>query len=102
MYLLSFYNHILVFSKLLFSHNFSNFCYFTIRLFSPFKGIGAAIAKTIGIESKVSVVVNYFSSPDKAEEVVKAIKEGGGVAIAVKADVTKESDVANLYDSAIK
>jgi 3-oxoacyl-[acyl-carrier protein] reductase len=60
------------------------------------KGIGAAIAKSLAAEG-ASVVVNYASSKDGAERVVAGIKEKGGKAIAVQADVGKASDVRRLF-----
>ena len=50
------------------------------------RGIGAAIAKAMGREGAF-VVVNYNGSREKAEEVVKAIKENGGDGVAIQCDV---------------
>lgn len=61
------------------------------------KGIGAAIAKHFGAEG-AKVVVNYASSKEGADKVVKAIIDNGGTAIAVQADVSNESDVLRLFD----
>src|SRR5260370_1501893 len=47
------------------------------------KGIGAAVAIGLGAAG-TSVVVNYASSRDAAERVVKQIVDGGGKAIAVQ------------------
>lgn len=60
------------------------------------KGIGAAIAKHFAAEG-AKVVVNYASSKESAEKVVKAIIDNGGNAIAVQADVSKEADVIRLF-----
>ena len=54
------------------------------------KGIGAEIARQLGAEG-ASVVVNYSSSRDGAERVVKDIVNGGGKAIAVQANVAKQA-----------
>ena len=51
---------------------------------------------------KAKVVVNYRSKEDEANSVLEEIKKVGGEAIAVKGDVTVESDVINLVQSAIK
>lgn len=56
------------------------------------RGIGAAIAVKLA-EDGAKVVVNYHSSKDKAEEVVGKIKEKGGEALAIKADVSSSSEV---------
>lgn len=61
------------------------------------KGIGASIAKHFAAEG-AKVVVNYASSKDGADEVVKAITDNGGTAIAVQGDVSKEADVRRLFD----
>ena len=60
------------------------------------KGIGAAIAKELAT-SGAKVVVNYASSGEAAEAVVALIKEAGGEAIAVKANVAVEDDVKRLF-----
>jgi 3-oxoacyl-[acyl-carrier protein] reductase len=65
------------------------------------KGIGAAIAKALGAEG-ASVVVNYASSKAGADQVVAAITEAGGKAIAVKADVSKAAEAKALIDDTLK
>ncbi len=65
------------------------------------KGIGAGIARRLGAEG-ASVVVNYASSRDGADRVVKEITAKGGKAIAVQADMSKETDVKRLFDETRK
>jgi len=65
------------------------------------KGIGAAIAKHFAAEG-AKVVVNYASSKEGAEKVVKTIIDNGGTAIAVQADVSQESDVNRLFEETEK
>jgi 3-oxoacyl-[acyl-carrier protein] reductase len=60
------------------------------------KGIGAGIARSLAAEG-ASVVVNYASSKEGAERVVADIKNKGGSAIAVQADVAKAADVQRLF-----
>ena len=60
------------------------------------KGIGAAIAKHFAAEG-AKVVVNYASSKESADEVVKDITHNGGIAIAIQADVSNEADVNRLF-----
>lgn len=60
------------------------------------KGIGAEIARQLAAEG-AAVVVNYASSKEGAEKVVAAIEAAGGKAIAVKADVSLQADVAELF-----
>src|SRR5258707_1979439 len=65
------------------------------------KGIGAAIAKHFAAEG-AKVVVNYASSKEGADKVVKAITDNGGIAIAVQGDVSKEADVIRLFEETKK
>jgi 3-oxoacyl-[acyl-carrier protein] reductase len=61
------------------------------------KGIGAAIATYFAAEG-AKVVVNYASSKDGADKVVKVITDNGGTAISLQADVSKEADVIRLFE----
>jgi len=65
------------------------------------KGIGAEIAKHLAAEG-ASVVVNYSSSKDGAERVVKEIKSNDGKAIAVHANVAKKPDIERLFAETLK
>ena len=60
------------------------------------KGIGAGIAKSFAAAG-ASVVVNYASSKEGADRVVKEITASGGKAIAVQGDVAKAADVKRLF-----
>jgi len=60
------------------------------------KGIGAGIAKHLAIEG-ASVVVNYASSREGADQVVNEIVKEGGKAIAVQGDVAKNKDIERLF-----
>ncbi|KOS05742.1 3-ketoacyl-ACP reductase [Flavobacterium akiainvivens] len=64
------------------------------------KGIGAVTAIVLA-ENGAKVIVNYNGSKNAAEEVVEKIKAFGGEAIALKADVSKETEVENLFNEAI-
>ena len=59
------------------------------------KGIGAGIAKYLAAEG-ASVVVNYASSKEGAEQVVNEITREGGKAIAVQGDVSRRK-MSNVY-----
>lgn len=61
------------------------------------KGIGAAIAKHFAAAG-AKVVVNYASSKESADKVVKEIIDNGGQAIAIQADVSNEADVTRLFE----
>ena len=63
-------------------------------------GIGAATALAFAKEGS-KVLVNYNSSESKANQVVTAIKELGGDAIALQGDASKESDMQKLIDSTV-
>ena len=65
------------------------------------KGIGASIAKHFAAEG-AKVVVNYASSKEGADRVVKMINDNGGIAIAVQADVSNEADVTRLFEQTRK
>jgi 3-oxoacyl-[acyl-carrier protein] reductase len=61
------------------------------------KGIGAGIAKAVAAAG-ASVVVNYASSRQGAEQVVKEITGQGGKAVAIQGDVSKVNDVRRLFE----
>ena len=42
--------------------------------------------------------MNYATSKEAADSVVKEITDNGGIAISVKGDVSKEADVNRLFD----
>jgi 3-oxoacyl-[acyl-carrier protein] reductase len=64
------------------------------------RGIGRAIAETLAAEG-AKVVVNYHANAAAAEEVVQAITERGGTALAVQADVSDLAAAERLIKSAI-
>jgi 3-oxoacyl-[acyl-carrier protein] reductase len=65
------------------------------------KGIGAGIAKQFGTEG-AAVVVNYASDKEGADRVVDEISKRGGKAVAVRANVSKKSEVERLLAEAAK
>ncbi|MBE0336109.1 SDR family oxidoreductase [Paenibacillus sp. 23TSA30-6] len=64
------------------------------------RGIGRAIAEQLA-DLGANVVINYASSPDKAQEVVEGIIQKGGKAIALRADLGKMSDIEALFTHTI-
>ena len=65
------------------------------------RGIGRAVALELAARG-ASIVVNYNSSPDRAEEVVKQIEAGGGKAAAFQADVSDFESAASLVKFAVE
>jgi 3-oxoacyl-[acyl-carrier protein] reductase len=61
------------------------------------RGIGAAIAAALA-EAGAAVAVNYRERADEANAVVAGIKDKGGRAIAVAADVSQAAAVAGMID----
>ena len=62
------------------------------------RGIGRAIAFELASQG-FAVGVNYASNASKADEVVAAILEAGGSAVAVQADVSDGDAVATMFDA---
>lgn len=62
-------------------------------------GIGQGIAKRLGAEG-VKVVVDYIGKSDGAEQTQSTIREAGGEAEIVQADVTSMNDMKRLVDTA--
>ena len=63
------------------------------------RGIGRAIARRLAGDG-ATVVVAYATRAADADHVVQAILAGGGRAIAVACDVTREADVRHLFAQA--
>ncbi|MGI5393306.1 SDR family oxidoreductase [Streptomyces sp. CA-251251] len=63
------------------------------------RGIGRAVSLRLA-QDGLAVVVNYARDAASADETVTAITEAGGRAVAVRADVAEEKEVASLFDRA--
>lgn len=64
-------------------------------------GIGTAVA--IGLAAAgAEVVINYAGNEKSANQVVDQIKDNGGNAIAIQADVSKEDDVERMFAKTIE
>ena len=59
-------------------------------------GIGSAIVNTFA-KAGAKVCVSYYSEPKDADELVLAIQGAGGEAFSAQADVTKNSEVSELF-----
>jgi len=64
------------------------------------RGIGAAVAKKLASEG-AKVIINYAGGLEAAEQTVNEIKQQGGDAIALQADVSKSDEVKAMFDTAI-
>ena len=64
------------------------------------RGIGKAIALALA-EEGAEVVVNYASSPEKAQEVVSLIKNSGEAAYALQANIADESSTNEFIDKVL-
>jgi glucose 1-dehydrogenase len=60
------------------------------------RGIGAAIAIRAA-EEGWAVGVNYLSNAERANEVVRQIRDAGGRAMALAADTSREADVERMF-----
>jgi glucose 1-dehydrogenase len=64
-------------------------------------GIGKAVAIALG-HAGADIAVNYIGHEEEALAVCEEIKTVGSKAIAIKADVSKESDVIAMYEQMYK
>ena len=64
------------------------------------RGIGAAVAERLGRDG-FSVIVNYSGSVEAADALVRKIQEGGGRALAVKADVSDTRAVREMFETTV-
>ena len=60
------------------------------------RGIGAATALAAA-QAGYAVAVNYQSNSLAADEVVRTIRDGGGQAMALQADVSREDEVLAMF-----
>ncbi|WP_339315962.1 SDR family oxidoreductase [Paenibacillus sp. FSL R10-2734] len=65
------------------------------------RGMGREIANNLTLHG-AKVVVNYASSSGKAEEVVSEIKQKGGEAIAIQADISRVAELELLFQTTLE
>jgi 3-oxoacyl-[acyl-carrier protein] reductase len=65
------------------------------------RGIGRAIAQRLA-QSGASLVINYRSSPEAADEAVRAIRDASGTAEAIQADVGLFAEAERLIGETVK
>jgi glucose 1-dehydrogenase len=63
-------------------------------------GIGEGVAKALA-EAGAQVAVNYVSGPEQARRVVEEIQGSGNRAMAIKADVSQESEVEAMFEQIV-
>jgi len=63
------------------------------------RGIGAAVARRLASDG-FSVVVNYSGNGAEAESVVRDIKQSGGNALSIQADVSDPTAMRRMFDQA--
>ena len=63
------------------------------------RGIGAAVARRLAKDG-FSVIVNYTGNAAEAESVVGSIKQGGGNALSIQADVSDPAAMRRMFDQA--
>lgn len=64
-------------------------------------GIGSETARMFAREG-ATIVVNYLSSPKKANKTLEAVTRFGVEAMKVKADVSKPNEVQSMIDCSIQ
>ncbi|WP_416335020.1 elongation factor P 5-aminopentanone reductase [Anaerococcus sp. DFU013_CI05] len=72
----------------------------TVLITGSSRGIGAAIARRLNNEYKI--IINYNKSKDKAMELLDELRETNPNVIAIKADVSDENEVENMFAIAEK
>jgi 3-oxoacyl-[acyl-carrier protein] reductase len=64
------------------------------------RGIGSAVAERLARDG-FGVIVNYSGSAEAADALVRKITEGGGRALAVKADVSDPAAVREMFETTV-
>jgi len=64
-------------------------------------GIGAGVARALAAAG-AAVAVNYVAGAEQAEAVVGEIREAGGTAMAVRADVSREDEVQAMFRATLE
>jgi enoyl-[acyl-carrier protein] reductase III len=63
------------------------------------RGIGRALALRLARDHGASVVVNYKRNADLAEQTVRDVRDAGGSAMAVQADMESPEEIDALFDA---
>lgn len=73
----------------------------TVLVTGGSRGIGRAIAETLGAEG-YQVALTYVSRPEQAEKVVERVRSDGGAACAFALDVSDAGAVADLFKTELR
>jgi 3-oxoacyl-[acyl-carrier protein] reductase len=65
------------------------------------RGIGAAVAQILAARG-IAVAVNYFRNAERAEQIVGAIRDIGGRAMALRADVRDRTESRRLVNTVVE
>ncbi len=64
------------------------------------RGIGQAVAERLA-QDGFAVVINYTKSADQAQQLVRVLAQQGSRTLAVQGDVSRQADVAALFERAM-
>lgn len=64
-------------------------------------GIGAAIVRAMS-KAGARVAINYLSNSPEAEALANEIREGGGKALVIEADISQEAQVCALFQAIVE
>ncbi len=65
------------------------------------RGVGSAVAKLLAAEG-VAVIVNYHGSQAGADQTVQLIRQQGGQAVAIQADIGNEAECQRLFEESVQ
>ncbi len=71
----------------------------TVIVTGASRGIGAAVATLAG-ERGYAVAVNFATGEAEAAQVVEKVVKGGGRAVAIQADVSREQQIIGMFEKA--
>src|ERR1700681_2427799 len=69
----------------------------TVIVTGASRGIGAAVATLAG-ERGYAVAVNFATGEAEAAQVVEKVVKGGGRAVAIQADVSREQQIIGMFE----
>lgn len=65
------------------------------------RGIGKSIAEELAVNG-AKVVINYANNSEQAEQVATIIKEQGGEALAIQADISQVAEIEKLFQKILE